>query len=385
MLFAQRELSEEEYATWKKLYQDAVTALEDRQEKIDEAGEAIEQSLDLLGASAIEDKLQEGVPETIDKLRRANMKIWMLTGDKRETAINVAHSASICLPGSEIFNLDSSRGDLEVQLKGVAEQLQCTPCHAVAVIDGQTLSGVELNGTLTNIFYSLIPTIDSVICCRASPAKKASIVKAIRSRMPGVTLAVGDGANDVAMITASHVRVGISGKEGLQAARVADFSIAQFRFLQRLLLVHGRYNYVRTAKFILWTYWKEMFFYMVQASYQRYNGYTGTSLYENWSLTALNTLFTSLCVIVPGMFEQDLKPETLLAVPELYAYGQLNEGLNIPKYLCWMVLATIQGMLVWFLVWSLYGKHNKMGDNGTFAIGDLCFSLAIMWTNFKLL
>src|ERR1700753_1070968 len=111
-----------------------------------------------------------------------------------------------------------------------------------------------------------------------------------------------------------HVGVGISGKEGLQAARVADFSIAQFRFLQRLLLVHGRYNYIRTAKFILWTYYKEMFFYMVQALYQRYNGYTGSSLYENWSLTVLNTLFTSLCVIVPGIFEQDLQATTLLAV-----------------------------------------------------------------------
>jgi phospholipid-translocating ATPase len=187
------------------------------------------------------------------------------------------------------------------------------------------------------------------------------------------------------MITTSHVGIGISGKEGLQAARVADFRIAQFRFLQRLLLVHGRWNYVRTAKFILWTYWKEMFFYMVQASYQRYNGYTGSSLYENWSLTVLNTLFTSLCTILPGMFEQDLSAETLLAVPELYVHGQRNKELNLPKYLVWMILGTVQGLLVWYIAWALWGKHNFMGDHGTFALGDLCFSLAIMWTNIKLL
>ena len=124
---------------------------------------------------------------------------------------------------------------------------------------------------------------------------------------------------------------------------------------------------------------------MVQALYQRYNGYTGSSLYENWSLTVLNTLFTSLCVIVPGMFEQDFSAETLLALPELYSYGQQNKGLNLWKYAKWMVLATIQGILVWFVSWGLYGKHNIMGDNGAFAIGDLCFSLAIMWTNVKLL
>lgn len=385
LLFAQRELSEEDYAAWKETYQNATTALDSRQDKIEAAAEVIEQGFDLLGASAIEDKLQAGVPETIDKLRRANMKIWMLTGDKRETAINVAHSACICLPDSETFIIDSNKGDLESQLRNVAEELQAATFHGVAVIDGHTLAEVEANGILTNIFYSFIPSIDSVICCRASPAQKASIVKAIRARMPGLTLAIGDGANDVAMITASHVGIGISGKEGLQASRVADYSIAQFRFLQRLLLVHGRYNYIRTAKFILWTYWKEMFFYMIQALYQRYNGYSGSSLYENWSLTVLNTLFTSLCVIVPGMFEQDLKAETLLAVPELYAHGQKNGELNISKYLRWMVLATIEGLLAWFLAWSLYGKHNEMGDNGTFAIGDLCFSLAIMWTNIKLL
>ena len=367
------------------MYSDAVTALVDRQEKIEAAADVIEQGLDLLGASAIEDKLQKGVPETIDKLRRANMKIWMLTGDKRETAINVAHSASICLPESEIFVLDSVKGDLEVQLRGLVEELHTSTLHSVAVIDGHALTEMEANGTMSNIFYSLIPTMDSVICCRASPAQKASLVRAIRCREPGLTLAIGDGANDIAMITASHVGVGISGKEGLQAARVADFSIAQFRFLQRLLLVHGRYNYIRTAKFILWTYYKEMFFYMVQALYQRYNGYSGSSLYENWSLTVLNTLFTSLCVIVPGMFEQDLKADTLLAVPELYTYGQRNKGLNVAKYLAWMVLATVQGMLMWFLAWALFGKYNKMGDNGTFALGDLCFSLAIMWTNIKLL
>jgi phospholipid-translocating ATPase len=128
-----------------------------------------------------------------------------------------------------------------------------------------------------------------------------------------------------------------------------------------------------------------MFFYMVQASYQRYNGYTGSSLYENWSLTVLNTLFTSLCVILPGMFEQDLSAETLLAVPELYVHGQRNNELNLPKYIMWMILGTVQGLLVWYISWALYGKYNIMGDNGTFAIGDLCFSLAIMWTNIKLL
>lgn len=135
----------------------------------------------------------------------------------------------------------------------------------------------------------------------------------------------------------------------------------------------------------LMTFWKEMMFYTAQALYQRQTGYTGTSLYENWSLTVLNTLFTSLCVIIPGMFEQDLKAETLLAVPELYVFGQRNLGLNLTMYLRWMIHATVQGILIWFISWAAFAHFNKFGDHGLFALGDLAFTLGIVWTNLKLL
>ncbi|KAI2620073.1 phospholipid-translocating P-type ATPase [Hypoxylon sp. NC1633] len=385
LVFARKFIPENEYGAWKKVYDDAITSLVNRQDLIEEAGELIEQSFELVGATAIEDKLQSGVPETIDKLRRANIKIWMLTGDKRETAINIAHSARICRPGSDIFIIDSSKGSLEVQINVISEDIATGCTHSVVVIDGQTLQAIEQSTQLTDLFYTLIPSIDAVICCRASPAQKSTIVKAIRQRVPkALTLAIGDGANDLAMISASHVGVGISGKEGLQAARVADYAIAQFRFLQRLLLVHGRWNYVRTAKFILTTFWKEMFFYLPTAMYQRYNGYTGTSLYESWSLTVLNVLFTSLCVICLGMWEQDLSAETLLAVPELYVHGQRNRELNIPKFVCWMAAAATEGVLVWLGVWASYSVFGQALDDGIFALGDLVFSIGVMWINWKI-
>jgi len=402
LLFAHRYLSEEEYALWKKVYNDATTSLVDRQERVEEAAELVEQSLELTGASAIEDKLQKGVPEAIDRLRRANIKVWMLTGDKRETAINIAHSASICLAASQLFILDAAKGDLEGQLREIADQMQVDAMgHSVMVIDGATLAAVEEPDAfeLQRLFYTLIPSVDSVICCRASPAQKARLVRAIRQTLSPpstwrsifaspnpLTLAIGDGANDLAMLAEAHVGVGISGKEGLQAARVADYSVAQFRFLSRLLLVHGRWNYVRTARFVLATFWKEMFFYLPTALYQRHNGYTGTSLYESWSLTVLNTLFTSLCVIVVGICEQDLAAGTLLAVPELYVFGQRNGGLDMAKYARWMVCAVAEGVFVWFACWAGYGYLFDPGrDEGLFALGDLVFSVAIMWINLKLL
>ncbi|KAF5711357.1 phospholipid-transporting ATPase DNF3 [Fusarium mundagurra] len=393
LLFAQKFITEQEYQAWKKIWDEATTSLKDRQQRIEDAGDMIEQSFDLVGATAIEDKLQKGVPETIERLRKANIKVWMLTGDKRETAINIAHSARICRPGSDLYILDISKGSLDSQLIALQEDLSAGSVHSVVVIDGQTLAAVEKSPELSATFFTVMLQVNSVICCRASPAQKALLVSTVRSRLKkyhgrkrrGLTLAIGDGANDLAMISASHVGIGISGKEGLQAARVADYAIAQFRFLQRMLLVHGRWNYVRTAKFILYTFWKEMFFYLPTAQYQRYTGYSGTSLYEATSLTVFNTLFTSLCVICMGIWEQDLSAETLLAVPELYVYGQRNQGLNIWKFGRWMLLGAIEGVACWYGIWAGYGWISPAArDQGLYALGTLTFSVGVLWINWKL-
>lgn len=173
--------------------------------------------------------------------------------------------------------------------------------------------------SLEAIFLNLVILAGSVICCCVQPRQKAQVVSSIRKHVPNsLTLAIGDGENDIAMIQEARVGIGITDKEGFQAARSLEYSIAQFRFLQKLLLVHGRWNYVRTCKYALGTLWKEMVFLLTQALFQRWNGFTGTSLYEPWSLTTFNTLFTSLFVMIIGIFEKDLEASTLLAVLELY-------------------------------------------------------------------
>lgn len=387
LLFGYRYLDEQEYVGWKKIYMDATTSLVDRQNKIEAAGEMIEQGFELAGATAIEDRLQKGVPETIDKLRRANIKIWMLTGDKRETAINIAHSARICKTYSNIVILDQKSGEVEQRMATTLLDIgNKTIAHCVIVVDGQTLSDIDANQTLSLLFFDLVVQADSVICCRASPSQKASLVKKIRTKVnKSITLAIGDGANDIAMIQEAHVGIGISGKEGLQAARISDYAIAQFRFLQRLLLVHGRWNYVRTGRYILGTFWKELLFYIVQALYQRWNGYTGSSLYESWSLTVFNTLFTSLAVIFLGIFERDLNASTLLAVPELYVKGQRNESFNIKKYLGWMFMASSSSMVIYFLMFGLYGEAIFTKDESVLALGQMCFTVAVAFINTKML
>ena len=381
LLYGYRYIEENEYLEWKKIYLDASTSLVDRQEMIEKAGAMVERDFELGGATAIEDKLQHGVPESIDKLRRAKIKLWMLTGDKRETAINVGHSCRLIKDYSTLTVLDQELGDVGQAIAAATLEMNVgIVAHSVIVVDGHTLSHITASVPLWKLFLSLAIQVDTVICCRASPAQKAFLVSSIRHKVRNaVTLAIGDGANDIAMIQEAHVGIGITGKEGLQAARTSDYSIAQFRFLTKLILVHGRWNYIRTCKYTLGTFWKEMLFYLTQALYQRFAGYTGTSLYESWSLAMFNTLFTSLPVIFMGIFEQDLTAATLLAVPELYhSLGHRNGGFNIKRYLAWVAMAASQAVVVFFIVLGLYGQALFTKDNGLYAMGDLTFTACII-------
>ncbi|KAL8683886.1 MAG: hypothetical protein Q9186_000229 [Xanthomendoza sp. 1 TL-2023] len=382
LLYGYRYLDADEYNGWIKLYLDATTSLVDRQEKVENVGSLVEKDFELAGATAIEDKLQEGVPETIDKLRRAGIHIFMLTGDKIQTAINVGHSARMIKDYSSITVLDHD-SDMSIVSQRIAAATigvnSGEVAHSVVVIDGQTLGRVEADPVVKQLFFELAALVDTLICARASPANKASLVHAIRKKVKhAITLAIGDGANDIAMIQEAHVGIGITGKEGLQAARTSDYSIAQFRFLLRLLLVHGRWNYIRTCKYTLGTFWKEFLFYLTQALYQRWVGYTGTSLYESASLSMFNTLFTSLPVIFIGIFEKDLSPTTLLAAPELYSFGHRNGGFSIKIYAGWIFMASSEAIVVYFLMLGLYGKAIFTLDNGLYAMGTLTYTACVL-------
>ncbi|KAI5368009.1 Putative P-type ATPase, HAD superfamily, P-type ATPase, transmembrane domain superfamily [Septoria linicola] len=386
LLYGYRFLAEDEYRSWKKSYHDATTSLVNRTELIEKAGELIEQGLELGGATAIEDKLQKGVPETIDRLRRGRIRLWMLTGDKRETSINIGHSCRLIKEYSSVTVLDSEAGDVEHSIAAAIIDInRGDVAHSVIVIDGGTLTQIQSDEALHTLFLDLAILADSVVCCRASPSQKAGLVHAIRMRVRrSVTLAIGDGANDIAMIQEAHVGIGITGKEGLQAARTSDYSIAQFRFLTKLLLVHGRWNYIRTCKYTVGTFYKEMLFYLTQALYQRYNGYSGTSLYESWSLSMFNTLFTSLTIIFLGIFEQDLRASTLIAVPELYTKGQLSAGFNLRVFTGWMFTAVAGAMITFFSVWGLYGDAIFSSSNDIFGLGSMSFTACVIIIAIKL-
>lgn len=272
LCLAVREIPEQEFQEWHQVYDQAQTTVGgNRAEELDKAAEIIEQGFYLLGATAIEDRLQDGVPETIHTLQQAGIKVWVLTGDRQETAINIGMSCKLLSEDMMLLivneeTAEATRDNIQKKLDAIRTQAEGTlEFETLAlIIDGKSLT-YALEKDMEKLFLDLAVMCKAVICCRVSPLQKALVVKVVkRYQKESILLAIGDGANDVSMIQAAHIGVGISGMEGLQAARSADVAIAQFRYLRKLLLVHGAWSYQRVAKTILFSFYKNITLYMTQ-------------------------------------------------------------------------------------------------------------------------
>ena len=339
LCIAQRELGEDEYQEWNKEHKLAAAAINEREEKLERVSEMIEQDLTLLGGTAIEDRLQEGVPDTIALLAEAGIKLWVLTGDKVETAINIGFSCNLLNNDMELIVLKIDDGTVETAEKELDKHLSSfgktgsdaelkaamneheppAPTHAI-VIDGDSLKLV-LDERLRQRFLLLCKECKSVLCCRVSPAQKAAVVKMVKTGLDVMTLSIGDGANDVAMIQEADVGVGIAGEEGRQAAMSSDYAIGQFRYLQRLVLVHGRWSYRRLGNTIANFFYKNLVWTLAIFWYQIYADFDQTYLYDYTYILLYNLAFTSLPVIFMGVLDQDVSDMVSLAVPQLYRRG----------------------------------------------------------------
>ena len=272
LCLAMREVPEHEFQEWYAVFDKAQTTVGgNRAEELDKAAEIIEHDFYLLGATAIEDRLQDGVPETIHTLQEAGIKVWVLTGDRQETAINIGMSCKLLSEDMMLLivneeNAEATRENIQKKLDAIRNQGDATiEMETLAlVIDGKSLT-FALEKDLEKLFLDLAIMCKAVICCRVSPLQKALVVKLVKKyQKESILLAIGDGANDVSMIQAAHIGIGISGVEGLQAARSADVSIAQFRYLRKLLLVHGAWSYHRVSKTILFSFYKNITLYLTQ-------------------------------------------------------------------------------------------------------------------------
>uniref|UniRef100_A0A803VGK0 Phospholipid-transporting ATPase n=1 Tax=Ficedula albicollis TaxID=59894 RepID=A0A803VGK0_FICAL len=335
-----RDISQDEFEAWNKKFVEASLATSHRDEALDKVYEEIEKNLILLGATAIEDKLQDGVPETISRLSKADIKIWVLTGDKKGGA---AYSQTA--KNRRIFSCSSTLTAEEK--KKQAEKRR----RAEAYKEQQQQN-----------FVDLACECRAVICCRVTPKQKAMVVELVKKYKKAITLAIGDGANDVNMIKTAHIGVGISGQEGMQAVMSSDYSFGQFRYLQRLLLVHGRWSYIRMCKFLRYFFYKNFAFTLVHIWYSFFNGFSAQTAYEDWFITLYNVLYSSLPVLLVGLFDQDVSDKLSLRFPRLYVLGQRDLLFNYKKFFLSLLHGAVTSLIIFFIPYGAYLK--SMGQDG---------------------
>jgi len=243
-------------------------------------------------------------------------------------------------------------------------------------------------GLFRHLLVQLALQCDAVVCCRVSPIQKAQVVKLVKWRASdAVTLAIGDGANDVSMIQEADVGIGIRGREGSQAVRASDYGIAKFRFLKRLLLVHGRYNYLRVTTLIQYSFYKNIAFTLPQFYFSWFNGFSGQTLYDSWIITVYNMIFTALPVIFFAIFDKDINEEDLEKYPELYNRSKDNKDLNAKTFFLWMVNAVWHSLVFYFGAVYLWRDGIFQQDGQAFGIwelGLLCTSVAITTVSIKI-
>ncbi|KAF9411662.1 hypothetical protein BGZ94_001264 [Podila epigama] len=392
LCLAYRKISEEEYAEWLLEYDEATNTIHNRDENIENACEGIEHSLILLGGTAIEDRLQEGVPECIALLSRAGIKLWVLTGDKTETAINIGFACNLLQRDMILIIIQAQdKEDTREQLMKALDKFWgreadkdptlTNKSHAL-IIDGETLK-YALSPSLNGLLLDVSKRCKSVICCRVSPLQKAKVVSMVKRGLDVMTLSIGDGANDVSMIQEANIGVGIAGEEGRQAVMASDFAIAQFRYLSKLLLVHGRWSYIRISEMILTFFYKNVVWTFTIFWFQFFSGFTALLLFDYTFVVLYNLVFTSLPIMFMGAFDQDVDAKTSMQFPALYLRGIKQKHFTRSKFWLYVLDGLYQSIICFFIPWYLSNDTYSNGGstNDLVALGTLISACIVVVAN----
>lgn len=395
LCLAYKVLDPHEYEQWARAYHEATVALVDREDKVEAVSGSIENDLVLLGATAIEDKLQDGVPEAISDLKRAGIKVWVATGDKLETAVAIGYTTNLLTKDTNLiiiregnYSVQDQLHDALVTFFGDSSDMTRTasrmsrinsraarpnqrrfntdvtslvgqdngerPGGYSLVIEGHALRHAFEDPETEDLLLDLSTRCNTVVCCRVSPLQKAQIVHLIKDNLGVMCLAIGDGANDVSMIQAADVGVGISGEEGLQAVNSSDYAIAQFRFLTRLLFVHGHWSYFRNSSMILNFFYKNIIGIGVLFWFMIYCGWSTTYVFSYTYLLFWNVFWTIMPVLAIGLFDRNIDADVLMALPELYRYGREGRYFGVKMFLYYIFEGVYQTAVIYFFIQFTY-------------------------------
>lgn len=430
LIFGRRELTDAACSSWMTEWTAARNLLEGRAERQAELGARLEgEGLEYVGCTAVEDRLQERVPETVEFLREAGVRIWVLTGDKLETAENIGYSASLLSRKMHVQIVRAaSKDELRTRLTSVrdgvyeasgksadgmhhsrkvssdltdfvtmrssavlsdSDALVAKTANLAIIIEGSSLMEMEGDEELEQLFMDVSDVCSTVICARVTPSQKAKMVRMTRRWRCATTLAIGDGGNDVSMIQEAHIGVGIVGKEGTQASLAADYSMGEFKHLQRLLSVHGRYSYVRSAGVINLSLYKNVAFSCTQLFFQFFCFVSGTSVHDQWVLTGYNAIITLAGPFLYGIFERDLDEATIEAHPQVYLSNRNNRLFSYRTVAEHTLAYSIwHGLVCFFGIYFMFGRAGEIAfingrDTGFTLTGFAVSVVLVLVVQFK--
>lgn len=341
LVISQRYIPYPEYESWRKKYENAKTEMEDRDNKIQKVVEELEEGMEFLCVTGVEDKLQVDVTDTIESLRNAGIQIWMLTGDKVETAKCIAISTGLKSKTQDFFEMKELKTNDEVN-KYLDSYAQKT--DTVLVIDGNTMN-IALEAENEKHFFTIASKAPAVVCCRCSPTQKTLIVRGMKTHTTMRTAAIGDGGNDVGMIQEAHLGIGIVGKEGKQASLAADFSILEFRSVKLLLLWHGRLSYKRSAVLAQFVIHRGLIISIIQIIFSFMFYFTSIQIYNGYLMLGYSTIYTTLPVF-SIVFDEDVDLGSVIKFPVLYKILQKGRVLNVKTFVAWCVKSIYQGAVI---------------------------------------
>ncbi|RYO79677.1 hypothetical protein DL766_006703 [Monosporascus sp. MC13-8B] len=341
LVVGRKKLSFVQYREFSSAYQEASMAINGRDTGMQRVvAQYLEQDLELLGVTGVEDKLQRDVKPSLELLRNAGIKIWMLTGDKVETARCVAVSSKLVARGQYIYTIAKLKRKDNAQDHLDFLRSKTDSC---LLIDGESLALFLTH--LGNEFVSVAVRLPAVVACRCSPTQKADIATLIKEFTKKRVCCIGDGGNDVSMIQAADVGVGIVGKEGRQASLAADFSIEQFCHLTKLLVWHGRNSYKRSAKLAQFVIHRGLIFAVCQTMYSIAIKFEPEGLYKDWLLVGYATIYTAAPVL-SLVLDKDVDENLANLYPELYKELTSGRSLSYRTFFVWVFVSIYQGSII---------------------------------------
>ena len=388
LMLAYKELNEDEYMDWNNRLEELNKNINHTEEDINLLYDEMEKELNILGATAIEDQLQDEVDKIIKAMMETGMKVWMLTGDKFDTAKNIAISCKLFEENMKIYEIknDENIKQLKASLVNILKQEEFydEDIKKGLLISSDALEIIFEDEILLNVFFGICIKCLSVACCRVSPKQKAQLVNLIKISANSITMAIGDGANDVGMITEANVGIGIEGKEGTQAARASDYSIKEFSHLKKLLFFHGRECYRRNSWVILFNFYKNVLFVAPMIFCGTISLFSGTTIYDPWIHQFYNTFYCFLPCFWFGIYNYEYEKEELINNPKYYIQGIYKKLFHIKRFIKFILMGFIEGCIIFIISNYWFNKGNSDGTtNDFYSISSVIYTGVVIISNLK--